>query len=129
MALTPITTEKFESSTIGTQKTIRDFISNNLVDHSTDQDSAALVIHFGEVDKEKIVYEVDLLWSGQEYLISYKKELTVEEIAGSDTPAAQDEGAETPTATSTISPFIVERLVDVLPISFYPIKKSTDTTT
>lgn len=81
-----------EANTLGTQRTIRDYLSSTLIDSTSEATGIGLKITIGGNDTQ--VYGVDLLWSGQEYLISYKTN------TGDD-------------ALPTI-----RRLVDVLPITF-----------
>lgn len=83
-----------EASTLGTQRTIRDYLMSSLINEENGENGIGLQITIpGEIDFTS-VYDVDLLWSGQEYLISYKT-----------------------SSESTSSP-IIRRLVDVLPITF-----------
>ena len=81
-----------EAGTLGTQRTIREYLSDILKDSTTEATGMGLKI---TIDGNNIqVYGVDLLWSGQEYLISYKT-----------------------TATEDALP-VIRRLTDVLPITF-----------
>ena len=89
-----------ESRNLGTQRTIRDYLLSELVD--TTEGVAGVGLSITIADQLCQVYNVDLLWSGQEYLISYKT-------------SDSDE----------VFP-VIKRLNDVLPISFY---KTTATTT
>ena len=81
-----------EATTLGTQRTIRDYLSNTLIDSTSEATGIGLKITISGNDTQ--VYGVDLLWSGQEYLISYK------------------------TSTSEDALPVIRRLVDVLPIAF-----------
>jgi hypothetical protein len=83
-----------EASNITTQRTIRDYISSKLENNnsSTGQNGVGLKITLSSALVE--VYEVDLIWNGQEYLIAYK--------------VSEDDSFP-----------IIRKLNDVLPISFY----------
>lgn len=81
-----------EASSLNTQRTIREYLSTQLVDSTSEETGIGLKITID--GKNTQVYSVDLLWSGQEYLISYK------------------------TSTSEDALPVIRRLVDVLPITF-----------
>lgn len=85
-----------ESSSLGTQRTIREYLSETLIESTTESTGIGLKITID--DNSVQVYGVDLLWSGQEYLISYNTDGTL------------------PT---------IRRLVDVLPITFVSTDKTT----
>ena len=88
-----------EASNITTQRTIRDYIASRLTENNpgTGQGGVGLKISLsqpgGGISLQQ-VYEVDLIWSGQEYLIAYK------------------------VAVDSAFPKI-QKLNDVLPITFY----------
>jgi hypothetical protein len=83
-----------EASTLGTQRTIRDYLMSSLINEENGENGIGLQITIpGEIDFTS-VYDVDLLWSGQEYLISYKTVTTEDALP------------------------VIRRLVDVLPITF-----------
>ena len=81
-----------EASSLNTQRTIREYLSTQLVDSTSKAKGIGLKITIDGNNTQ--VYSVDLLWSGQEYLISYK------------------------TSTSEDALPVIRRLVDVLPITF-----------
>lgn len=86
-----------EAGTLGTQRTIREYLNDILEEQIEDKPGVQLTITTSKTP----VYEVDLLWSGQEYLIAYKEN-----------------------ETATTYP-IVRRLIDVLPIGFIEIPVPT----
>ena len=81
-----------EASSLNTQRTIREYLSTQLVDSTSKATGIGLKITIDGNNTQ--VYSVDLLWSGQEYFISYK------------------------TSTSEDALPVIRRLVDVLPITF-----------
>ena len=81
-----------EANTLGTQRTIREYLFDTLRDSTAEVTGMGLKITIDGNNTQ--VYGVDLLWSGQEYLISYK------------------------TATTEDALPVIRRLVDVLPITF-----------
>jgi hypothetical protein len=97
-----------EATSINSQRTIRDYLSTTLKNSENQTGGVGLKINIENTST--LVYDVDLIWNGQEYLIAYKN--GEEELI---TAEGNDKGKyilridEFPT---------IKRLAEVLPITF-----------
>ena len=90
-----------EASSLNTQRTIREYLSTQLVDSKVSEEGVGLKITIN--DTLTPAYNVDLVWSGQEYLIS------CDYVQPSTDPEAEE----------VIITGYIDRLVDVLPLQFW----------
>ena len=90
-----------EASSLNTQRTIREYLSTQLVDSKVNEKGVGLKITIN--DTLTPAYNVDLVWSGQEYLIS------CDSVQRSTDPEAEE----------VIITGYIDRLVDVLPLQFW----------
>ena len=90
-----------EASSLNTQRTIREYLSTQLVDSKVNEEGVGLKITINDVLTP--AYNVDLVWNGQEYLIS------CDYVQPNSDPGAEE----------VIITGYIDRLADVLPLQFW----------